>query len=317
MNNSLINFVTQFCGQKVGVIGDAMLDHFIFGDSDRISPEAPVPVVVVEKELFLPGGAGNVASNIASLGGKVFLQSLVGGDQAGKTLLRVLERRHVNTAGIYVLPDHLTTQKVRVVVVGQQMLRMDREKPKFLSRALEKKVLDFVSKNIAEWKVLVISDYAKGCLTKFLAEKLIKLAKQHAKPVIVDTKPQHAGFYKDVYLFTPNQKEAHTITGADNVSKMGKALQRMLRSNVLITRGSQGMTLFEKSKVTNFPTHAQEVFDVVGAGDTVVATMALALAAGANLGQATMLANYAAAIVVRKLGTAVVSDKELIAELSK
>ncbi len=313
-NEDLIKFIAKFKDKKIGVVGDLLLDHFISGDVERISPEAPVPVLIVEKEVFIVGGAGNVAMNIASLGGKVFVSGSVGKDDAGKILLKEFKRKNKNidTVGI-IKVDSPTIRKTRVVARGQQLVRMDLEKEYILSdnKQAEKKIISFVSSHIKNWDALVISNYAKGLMTKKLAEAIINSARKYKKQIIVDTKPKHADFFKNITIITPNDAEAMEIAGVNDVMKAGKIIQRKLNCNVLITQGPRGMTLFEEKRIEWLPTKAKEVFDVTGAGDTVMAALTLSLASGLSLKQAIVVANHAAGIVVGKRGTAVVSAKEL------
>lgn len=294
-----------------------MLDKFIIGDVERISPEAPIPVVIAQKELSAPGGAGNVASNIAALGGVVSILGLVGNDSAMRDLLKEFKKRKINAKGIIKSSQRPTCQKIRIVARNQQMVRVDKEDNHYIHDGLEEKVINFARKNIKNWDGLVISDYAKGFITQNLATEIISLAKKHKKPIIGDTKPKHAAYFKNITLLTPNYKEATEISGIADVKKSGKAIQRKLNANVLITRGAEGMSLFEGKKIVNFTTKAKEVFDVAGAGDTVVATLILSLVSGANLEEAAVIANHAAGIAVAKVGTAAVSQRELKMDLKE
>jgi D-beta-D-heptose 7-phosphate kinase/D-beta-D-heptose 1-phosphate adenosyltransferase len=204
---------------------------------------------------------------------------------------------------------------VRVIARGQHVVRIDKESIGHTTRHIEEAIYAFVNANIDRWDGIVISDYAKGFITKPLTQKIIGLANTKNTFVIGDTKPVHAPYFKNVFLLAPNLKEAKEIAGVDDVNKAGKNIQRQFHCNVLITEGSKGMTLFEAKKVHHFPTKAKEVFDVAGAGDTVVAVIALSLASGSNLEQATVIANHAAGIVVGKIGTATVSTEELKSDL--
>ncbi len=312
-NEDLIKFISQFKNKKVGVVGDLFLDHYISGDVERISPEAPVPVLIIEKESFAVGGAGNVVLNVASLGGKVFVCGTVGKDEAGGILLKEFKKnKNVNTTGVIKI-NSPTIKKTRVVARGQQLVRLDLNKEYVPSdsRQAEKKIIKFVSSAIRNWDILVISNYAKGLMTKSLAQAIINSARKYKKQIIVDTKPKHASFFKNITLITPNDAEAIEIAGVSDVMKAGRIIQKKLHCNVLITQGARGMTLFEGKKVEWLPTKAREVFDVTGAGDTVMSALALSLASGLNLKQSIIIANHAAGIVVGKRGTAVVSAKEL------
>jgi len=311
----ILNIIEKFKDKKIGVIGDLMLDQFIWGDVERISPEAPVPVVFVEKESFVPGGAGNTANNIASLGGKPFIIGIVGEDLAGQILEKEFKKRRVNTQGIFKNSKKPTTQKIRVIARGQHVVRIDRENHDRLGEKEKSKVVDFISSHIKDWDSLVISDYAKGFITEDLAKEIISLAKRYNKFIIADTKPRQAVYFKNVSLITPNFKEAKEISGKEKIEEAGKEIQEKLNCNVLITQGAEGMTLFENKKIKHFSARAKEVFDVSGAGDTVVGVFALAQSAGADLEQAAIIANCAAGIVVGKVGTATVSLEELKKDL--
>lgn len=307
----ILNIINKFKNKKIGVIGDLMLDQFIWGIAERISPEAPIPVVIIERETFVPGGAGNTASNIASLGGNVFVVGVVGADMAGKQLVQKLRRKGIDITGIIRDNSRPTTQKIRIIARGQHVVRIDKEKNHFINAKETSRVIDFISSHIKKWDGLAISNYAKGFITKDLAQETINLAQKYNKFLIVDSKPEQVGYFKNFTLITPNFKEAEEISKKKSLKEMGREIQKQLNCNVLITQGAEGMTLFENNKIKHLPTEAEEVFDVSGAGDTVVATFALALASGSNLEEAAHIANHAAGIVVGKIGTATASLKEL------
>ncbi|MBI4092917.1 MAG: D-glycero-beta-D-manno-heptose-7-phosphate kinase [Candidatus Kerfeldbacteria bacterium] len=317
MTLSLTNFVHRFRGRHVGVIGDLMLDHFIHGEVERISPEAPVPVVNVTREFYTPGGAGNVAANITALGGKASLIGLVGADAAGVTLLQEFSKRHIDCSGIVRHRNHRTIEKVRIVARGQHMVRLDREVVKELNGQVERKVLAHLVRQLPTWDAVVLSDYSKGMLTKHITQRIIAYARRRKKFVVADPKPAHARYFRGVSIVAPNLKEAREIALVDDLKRAGRTVRRLLRCDVLVTQGAQGMTLFTSSGERHFPAKAREVFDVVGAGDTVMATLVLGLAAGAKLAQAVTLANHAAGIVVGKIGSATVSAQELINDLAQ
>jgi D-beta-D-heptose 7-phosphate kinase/D-beta-D-heptose 1-phosphate adenosyltransferase len=314
----LIKIIDNFSGKKIGVVGDLMLDEFISGNVERISPEAPIPVVLVNKENFMPGGAANVANNISSLGGDVFVMGSVGKDRASVILLQALKSIGVNVEGIIVTPGKPTIQKTRIVAMGQQIVRLDREKIEYIDRKTEEKVIKFVASNIKNWDAVVISDYSKGFITPNLAKSIIGLAIKFGKPVIADTKNfSHAQFFKDVTLIKPNLHEAKNITGLQDLRAIGQTIQKNLNCNVLVTQGADGMTLFEKNKINHFASNAREVFDVSGAGDTVIATFILSLVSGADFQEAAAISNHAAGIAVGKSGTAIVIPKELKNDLEE
>ena len=321
MKQRLLKLLEQFKNKKILVIGDIMLDKYIWGEVSRISPEAPVQVVNVVRESYAPGGASNVASNASALNGKVFMVGIAGNDEAKNILLEELKKRGINTDGIFIDKDKPTIQKVRIVGRGQQLLRVDYENKEHVHENIEHSMMEFLEKIIKDIDVAVISDYAKGVVTQEISNKLIQLARQNNKMMIVDPKPEHRDFYSNVTLVTPNNAEASEMTnivdGSDDaVLEMGSKLLRYLNSNILITRGEKGMSLFENDgSITHIPAKAKEVYSIIGAGDTVVATIALASASGASLKEAATLANIAAGIKVGKIGTASVSIDEIKREI--
>lgn len=316
----LSKIVGKFPKQNICVIGDLMADYYIFGDTNRISSEAPMPVVLVKEEKMVPGGASNVAANVAALGGKVTLIGLIGEDSAGKELMKELRRKKINTTGIICNGKYPTIQKFRVIARGQQLVRYDKETPKPINKILEKRILKFIENNIQDWDVIVASDYAKGLFSKSLAKKFFAIARKYKKPIVSDPK-KNFSFFKGSLVMAPNKNETEEIIGKSMLGKKdlgwaGRYLSKKFNSNILITLGSEGMMLFENKKSFYFPSLAKEVFDVTGAGDTVMAGLALSLASGATLKQAAQIANLAAGIVVGKIGTATVSSSELINSLS-
>jgi len=314
MKDKLLRILDNFKGKKILVIGDIMLDKYIFGNVERISPEAPVQVVEVEKENYLPGGAANVANNISALQGNSFMVGIVGKDNSANILIEELKKRNINTNGIFIDEEKPTTQKVRILGQKQQLLRIDYERRGYLEKKLEVKIIDFIKKKINETDALVISDYAKGVITENLMKEIKSIANN--KVIIVDPKPKHINFYKHVSLITPNTKEAREMTNKECIEDIGKELLTKLDSPILITRGEKGMSLFEKNgNITNIPAKAKEVYDVSGAGDTVVATLTLALVSGATIKEAAIIANHAAGIKVGKLGTSTVNIEEIKKEL--
>jgi D-beta-D-heptose 7-phosphate kinase/D-beta-D-heptose 1-phosphate adenosyltransferase len=308
----------RFERARVLVVGDLMLDEYIWGAVSRISPEAPVPVVQVRSESVRLGGAANVAANLRALGAQVDLVGVVGNDIAGERLVHELER--IGTKGDTVLVDRerATTIKTRVVAGSQHVVRFDREAltdlPASGVRALSARLRDLLPGADA----LVISDYGKGVITGPLLRALLPLARRHRVPVVVDPKLALFRLYRRVAVITPNHHEAaaaaaRPIRNVEELVAVGKTLRaRLDADNLLMTRGEQGMSLFERDgSVTHIPAVAKEVYDVTGAGDTVVATVALGLAARLSARQVAMLANQAAGVVVGKVGTATVSREEL------
>ena len=317
--NNLIKIIEKFKDKKILVLGDVMLDKYIWGDVSRISPEAPVQVVNVVKESYAPGGASNVANNIAALSAKSLIVGIVGNDTTKDQLILELKKRNIDVSGLINDENKRTIKKVRVFGRSQQLLRFDYEKKGYVSTETENNILYFISKKIDEIDAIIVSDYAKGVITKNLMEKLITICIEKNKIIVVDPKPKHKNFYKNATLIAPNHKEAHEMTGLAeeepsnvDIDNMGKKLLQELNSTVLITKGEKGMSLFEKDgKITNISTFAKEVYDIVGAGDTSAATLTLALASGASFEEAAVIANHAAGITVGKIGTSTVNIEEL------
>jgi rfaE bifunctional protein kinase chain/domain len=305
--------------QRILVLGDVMLDEFIWGKVARISPEAPVPVVEVTHQTFHVGGAANVAANARSLLGRPVLVGVIGRDGAGERVQRALDESGVETALVLATSGRPTTVKTRIVAHNQQVVRADREQSDDLPAALEQVVLDRVRSAIGGCRCLVVSDYQKGVVTRRIMRSVIALAKRKGIPILVDPKVPHFAYYKGVGLVTPNEFEAERATGikirgSDGLEGAGQKVLKVLGCGAaLVTRGENGMSLFERGRPpVHIPTSARQVFDVTGAGDTVIATLGLALAAGASLLDAARLANHAAGIVVGKIGTATTSPEEML-----
>jgi len=308
-----------FSKVKVLVIGDIMMDRFIWGKVSRISPEAPVPVVVVERETFLLGGAANVVNNVHSLGGKVALCGVVGDDEMGQRIIKELTEMGIGINGVFVEPGRQTTVKTRVVAHQQQLVRIDRETTDPTKVLTLRNLSEFLKVNIDGFDGIILSDYGKGLLTRELIRITIRRAREAKKFILVDPKQKNFFFYKGATVVTPNTVEASVALGIpipdlSSLKEVGRMLLKRLRCDVLvITRGEEGMAIFEPNQEPVFvPTVGKEVFDVTGAGDTVIGTMALALGTGAGVIDAARLANYAAGIVVGKVGTATVNPQELI-----
>jgi D-beta-D-heptose 7-phosphate kinase/D-beta-D-heptose 1-phosphate adenosyltransferase len=318
MDETLAQLPKAFDGLTVLVLGDVMLDRFVYGGVDRISPEAPVPVIAVERETAMLGGAGNVARNVAALGGRAVLVGLVGDDAAGRALAAMIDREPGLMAELIVDPARRTTEKVRYISGSHQMLRADREDR---GPGDAQVLLAAFARRLAAADVVVLSDYAKGVLPPAVVKGAIAAARAAGKPVIVDPKSRDLARYDGATLLTPNRHEAAEatgVTGIDDASaaEAGEAILAAAPAlqAALVTRGAAGMTLAERGQdPVHLPATAVEVFDVSGAGDTVVATLALALAAGAAPVDAARLANLAAGLVVAKLGTDVVTAAELTA----
>jgi rfaE bifunctional protein kinase chain/domain len=310
----------EFKKRKILVIGDLILDRYIWGKVNRISPEAPVPVVEVTDENFLLGGASNVAHNIAALGGHVTLVGVAGNDRGGEILRKMLTEKGIEWSGIFWI-SRPTTVKTRVIAHSQQMVRFDREEKARVEGKVLKDIVDFIHSEIPKHDAVVISDYRKGVISSALVREVIRKTKPKGIFVAVDPKVGHFHCYKNVSLITPNVSEASIASGIEirdekSLLHAGKNLLRKIPCEaVLITRGEQGMSLFRKDRVVHIPTVAKNVYDVTGAGDTVIATFTLSHAAGADMIESAVIANHAAGIVVGEVGTAVVTPEKLYASL--
>lgn len=313
-----VQIINNFRKASVLVIGDLVMDHFIWGKVRRISPEAPVPVVEVNSESLMLGGAANVVNNIHSLGGKVLVCGVIGRDDMGKNLVHELKLKGISSDGVIAEAGRPTSVKTRIIAHSQQVVRFDREKKDKIHLDTIKAIIDYVKGKISSVDTIVISDYAKGVLSEELVEEIITIAKKRNKPVAVDPKVSHFDYYKYATIVTPNNDEASQASGIDiesesSLLRAGEVLLNKLGSDaVLITRGEHGMSLFESNgEITHIPTVAKEVYDVSGAGDTVIGTVALAIASGASFKEAAVISNFAAGIVVGKVGTATVAPGEL------
>ena len=305
------DFRARIATARVLVVGDVMLDRYWFGDVERISPEAPVPIVHVSRTEERPGGAANVARNAASLGAQATLLSVVGDDEPGRNLARLLEGNAVRTV-FQIDAGFPTIVKLRVISRQQQLLRIDFETPPG-NDILAAKLAEYEAL-LPEVEVVILSDYGKGALTHIA--RMIELARAHGIPVLVDPKGEDFAKYRGATLLTPNRSEFRQVVGrwsseAEFIAKAQALRGQLELTGLLVTRSEEGMTLFLADATHHIPTLAQEVFDVSGAGDTVIATLGAMIAAGADLPTATQVANQAAGIVVGKLGTAVVLPEEL------
>lgn len=321
--------INRFPQANIFVLGDLIFDKYIYGKVSRISPEAPVPVVEVTEEKMMPGGAGNVANNIAVLGGKVFLSGIVGADSLGNELVSELFKKGIEVEGIFSDPSRPTTLKTRIIAQHQQVVRCDWERKTGLSTLINKKILTYLKNLISEINVIVISDYGKGVINPSLLSAVIRIGHTYSKAIVVDPKVEHFLRYRKVTIVTPNLVEAMTgmhwhrlasqrgeVNSEKDIEKLGEKILRKLNcSSVLITLGEKGMILFQridsKLQITKIPTAAKEVYDVTGAGDTVVSTISLGIASGLSIRDSAYLANFAAGIVIGKLGTATVTPEEL------
>ena len=312
----------KFGGRKIIVLGDLMLDEYLWGSVNRISPEAPVPVVEVTGSSVKLGGAANVALNLKALGDQPVVVGVIGADDKGKKLVHELERQHLTRRGIIVDRSRPTTTKLRIIAHNQQVVRADRENADEISDAVAGRLLALLSRELAGAAGLVISDYGKGVITASVLRTVIAEAKRRRLFLAVDPKETHFNSYRNVTVITPNHHEAafaygKRIRDEKTLEEVGRGLlARLDCESVLITRGDKGMSLFEKNgQVTHIPTVAKKVFDVTGAGDTVISSFAAAYAAGATLREAAFIANVAAGLVVEELGTAQVAKERLLTEL--
>jgi D-beta-D-heptose 7-phosphate kinase/D-beta-D-heptose 1-phosphate adenosyltransferase len=314
----LTQYFQRFSRARILVLGDLILDHYVWGKVHRVSPEAPVPVVHVDSESYRMGGAANVYHNIMTLGGQAELCGIVGADQVGKQFLTDIRRSSSGASGIFIDASRPTIQKTRVVAHNQQIVRFDVEQRHDISPQLAQKIVRHVASRLPDASCLVISDYAKGTITGDLMKAILELADQNGVPIVVDPKVEHMEYYEGVTVITPNHFEAKQAAGFlpnQNVpiEQIGVSLQKRLRCQaVVVTRGEEGMSIFERNGQSwTIPAVARQVYDVTGAGDTVVSTLALALSAKASLPDAAVLANQAAGIVVGMVGTATVTRAQL------
>jgi rfaE bifunctional protein kinase chain/domain len=332
MNTKKLRQITEnFRKKSVLVVGDVMLDQFLWGKVSRISPEAPVPVVEITRESYFPGGAANVARNLRALGAPVKVLGVIGDDDAGEELREILEQQGVDTTGLIVDPNRPTTMKTRVVAQHQQIVRFDREKYEPLSPLTVRKLLEYFESHAENVTAVIFEDYAKGVLTQKSLNAMQKIAKKFRKIATADPNPRHPLRFSGLTAVTPNRAEAFAAAQipyaepADDVlrdeklMRVGKILlQKWQPKNLLVTLGEHGMCLFRRGeRPHHIPTVAREVFDVSGAGDTVIASLTLALAAGANPVEAAEISNHAAGIVVGKIGTATCSVEELAASFAQ
>jgi len=321
----LRRLVRRFAGTRVLIVGDLMLDQFVCGDVSRISPEAPVPIVRVRRQEVRPGGAGNVVTNVVALGGRADACGFVGRDPAGRALLTALDDAGGGLDGIVASPTISTTSKTRVIAHQQQVVRFDHDGDHAATPpALARRLRAWIERHARRYPVVVVSDYGKGVVNAELLGVLALLRARHGFAYVIDPKRPNFPHYRGASLVKPNLLEASGAAGVDieDRKSLGEAGRRLLErwhaDSILISRGEAGMTLFKSgARAQHFPTVAHEVFDVTGAGDTVLATCALALAVGGSFEEAAILANHAAGVVVGKVGTATTSARELLRALGR
>ena len=318
---TLTESLSRFVNTPVLVVGDLMIDEYLWGHVNRVSPEAPVQVVEGVKDELMLGGAGNVVKNLVSLEAKVSVSSVVDTSETGKRIIEELSKLGIDTSGIFTNPDKVSSRKTRILSMdnNQQILRVDRESVQPITQVDEDNIMGFIEKQLATLKAVILSDYAKGILTERLIERIISSAQKKQILVIVDPKGNSYDKYRNATLITPNRKEAETVLNVeivddDALQKAGRSLLHRLKTEaVLITLGSDGMALFQRAKKTvKIPAMKKEVFDVTGAGDTVISLIGLGVASGLDLRAAIEIANIAAGIAVGKIGTATVTLQEII-----
>ena len=304
----------KFSNVKVLIVGDVMLDRYWWGSVSRISPEAPVPIVKLEKTTVAAGGAANVAANVNGLGAESILVGIIGEDSEAEVLREVLSNSRINAENLICLENRQTSVKTRIIAHSQQVVRLDQENIAKISNEETNKCFEIIEKHLEAIDVVIISDYAKGFLTEKLLSRLITKCGLLNKKILVDPKGKDYSKYKGATLLTPNQKEASEACGFEEndlsaVTRAGEFLLAAIAAeSVLITQGEKGMTLFQNGgKVNKFPALARKVYDVTGAGDTVIATLAVALGAGLNYFDAAQFANIAAGLVVEQIGTTAVT----------
>jgi D-beta-D-heptose 7-phosphate kinase/D-beta-D-heptose 1-phosphate adenosyltransferase len=316
--------IEKFGKSRILVIGDLILDHYIWGNVRRISPEAPVPVVEVTRESFMLGGAANVAHNIIAMGGKASVIGIMGSDIAGKTLLDMLTEKGVDCSGIFT-ENRPTTVKARVIAHNQQVVRFDREDSQYVGGPVLRDIMSYIKSASPDHDAVIVSDYKKGMVSRNLIRGILEISKKSGRSgtkaglfVALDPKIGHFDMYKGVSLITPNIMEASSgsgieITDEKTLIRAGETLIKKLGcESVLLTRGEQGMSLFERRGATHIPTVARKVYDVTGAGDTVISAFTLAYVSGASMKEAAVIANHAAGVVVGEVGTAVASPDQIM-----
>lgn len=314
---NLKSILDNFKNIKIGVVGDLMLDDYIYGSVERISPEAPVPVVNVKEEKFVLGGAANVVNNLASLGAKTICFGVIGNDVNGDRLMGAFADKQIDVSGLIRDKERTTIVKRRVIGGNQQLLRIDWEDITPISTFLEYALLKNIESKIDELDAVILSDYDKGVLTPMVAKEIVRMCRDRGKIVTVDPKPKNAINYLGATSMTPNRKEAMEclgLTRTDDIEGVGKELKNKLQlENLLLTRSEEGMSLFlDNDEVITIPTFAKEVYDVTGAGDTVISVFTLAAASGVTWHEAAKIANTAAGVVVGKMGTSTVTKDDIL-----
>ena len=324
MSNDSIENLIKSNSKRIGktqilCVGDMILDQYIYGKVERMSPEAPVPILSINEENFQLGGVGNVARNISSLGGKATIVSLIGNDSSSKYIEKLIKKEKNLKSDFVVDENYLTPLKMRFLNNFTQLLRADKEKIKSKPHASNiKKIKDKIKKQIEHFDAIIISDYKKGLITKEFIKELVKLAKKSKKIILADPKSKDFKIYEGVDFLTPNQKELSEATNnfidseKEAIESGKQIIEQCKIKNVLVTRSEKGMILINNKNFKNFPTLAKEIYDVSGAGDTVIAVLATMIASGFDIETSALLSNHAAGIVVGKKGTAVTTQEEMI-----
>ncbi|QQG43501.1 MAG: cupin domain-containing protein [Candidatus Daviesbacteria bacterium] len=309
--------IKSFSQKKILVVGDLMLDLYTYGTVNRISPEAPVPILLKTDEKYSPGGAANVANNLRGLGAEVAVCGIAGEDSNGERLLVLLNELGIDTKAVIKTPDFPTTLKQRLIAENRQIVRVDEENIQELNPKEQKDILTWIEFLVGKYDAIILSDYAKGVFTKNLTSEIIKLAKKHNKLITADIKPVNKSLFKGAHLIFPNLKEAEEMTGGNTINEMGAHLVKYFNCDVVITKGAEGMAVFQRDNIYfEIPGRKIEVFDVSGAGDTVIAVITLGLISNLNLNDSANLANFAGSIVVQKAGTASIKLEELEAYIN-
>jgi D-beta-D-heptose 7-phosphate kinase/D-beta-D-heptose 1-phosphate adenosyltransferase len=314
----LQQLIANFSQRRIGILGDVMVDRFIYGDVQRISPEAPVPVVAVLRRTAQAGGAGNVACNVVSLGGSASLFGYAGSDEAGAELRSMLSQYGIDQAGLQAPAGGRTTVKTRVVARSQHLIRIDEESPEVADDGAADLVLAELERQLPNINVLAISDYSKGVLNATVARKALALCQAAGVPVVVDPKPANIGNYAGALLVKPNMGEARLVAGA-GATTPEQICRRVAElagvDSVVVTAGADGIYVLANGTFTHLPGHPRDVYDVAGAGDSALAAIALGIAAGADVVTAAELGNLAGSRAVGHLGVAAISAAELVEEL--
>jgi rfaE bifunctional protein kinase chain/domain len=323
--NKLYEYIGQFQGKRALILGDIMLDEYVWGVVDRISPEAPVPVVKIEGETRTVGGAGNVALNVKMLGMEAVLAGTVGEDYHGRVIKKILKKNGIDHAGICFVKDLKTVVKTRIIAHSQQMVRMDRENSFNVAEGVKKELIRKLERIIPEVDFVIVSDYNKGAVSLEVFRALIERAKEKGKDVVVDPKKRNIAFYKGCTAIKPNRKEAELYSGIEVLSEEDlvragkKIMSKTAASAVLISRGAEGMTLIRRrgKEPLNIPAIAKQVYDVTGAGDTVISAFSAVLSGGAGYEESALISNIAAAVVVGEVGTSPITREKLMKAIKR